>query len=346
MLTVDIVKRFTGFTLSVQFEAGDGVTALLGASGCGKSVTLRCIAGVTQPDEGSIYRDGVALFDKKRGVNLPPQRRRVGLLFQNYALFPNMTLLQNVETGLHAVRDRVERRRRARALIASFGLEGNEAQYPRALSGGQQQRAALCRILASEPETLLLDEPFAALDSHLKWRLEQEMAETLRRFSGTALIVTHDRGEAYRLSDHACVLDAGKNEPVVPTKMLFRSPRTRSAALLSGCKNIAAIERRKGRFFNVPAWGTVLKAACDIPTAARYIGVRAHHMRFGLHETENAVPVTVSAITSDLFSDVYTCMTTGGGSLRLELDKHAPGAPAAGERACVIVPADAIMLLE
>ncbi|MDO4572420.1 MAG: ATP-binding cassette domain-containing protein [Clostridia bacterium] len=346
MLSVDIRKRFAGFTLDVRFEAEDGVTALLGASGCGKSVTLRCIAGVLRPDEGTIYRDGEALFDRARGVDLPPQKRRVGLLFQNYALFPNMTLRRNIEAGLGRLPGRAARRARADELIGGFRLAGLEDRYPHELSGGQQQRAALCRILASEPKTLLLDEPFSALDNHLKWQLEREMQETLKRFSGTALLVTHDRGEAFRLSGRACVMSGGRNEPVVPTEALFADPRTRTAALLSGCKNFSAVERRGAEALFARDWGAALRAAAAVPERARWLGVRAHHLRFGAASEENAVPVVVTAVTPDLFSDAYTCVSRGGGELRVELPKAAPGAPQAGQEACVIVPRDAMMLLE
>ncbi len=343
MLTVDIVKRFAGFTLKAQFEAADGVTALLGASGCGKSVTLRCIAGVLRPDEGVIYRDGEALFDKTRRIDLPPQKRQVGLLFQSYALFPNMTLMQNIETGLRPESSRKKRRARAMELLESFQLASHSGHYPRELSGGQQQRAALCRILASEPRTLLLDEPFSALDSHLKWQLEREMADSLARFSGATLLVTHDRGEAYRLSSHACVMDAGRNEPVQDTQALFASPHSRTAALLSGCKNIAAIERLDAHRLRVPGWNAELVSAAEIPDTARWLGVRAHELRFGAAEEENALPVAVERITQDLFACIYTCRSTGGGELRLEQPKDAP-APAS--EACIVVPADAMMLLE
>ena len=154
-LLVDIEKRLDTFTLRVQFEIGHGATALLGASGCGKSVTLKCVAGIERPDEGRIVLDGRVLFDSAKRIDLTPQQRRVGYLFQNYALFPNMTLAQNIAVG---VRDRAKRKETVARLVKAFYLEGSEGKHPRQLSGGQQQRTALARILASEPEALLLDE--------------------------------------------------------------------------------------------------------------------------------------------------------------------------------------------
>ena len=169
-LSVDIHKDFGPFRLDAAFTTDSGaVTGLLGASGCGKSVTLRCIAGIETPDEGHIELDGEVLFDSAAHINLSPQRRRVGYLFQNYALFPNMTVEQNIAAG---VRDKAGRKETAERLIHAFYLEGNEHKYPRQLSGGQQQRVALARILANEPRALLLDEPFSALDSYLKWQVE------------------------------------------------------------------------------------------------------------------------------------------------------------------------------
>ena len=137
--------------------------ALLGASGCGKSVTLKCIAGIMTPDRGHIILDGETLFDSEKHINLSPQKRRVGYLFQQYALFPNMTVLQNIQCGIRPG-SRAERRRRAEEQLRRFRLEGLEKKYPAQLSGGQQQRTALARILASEPRAILLDEPFSALD--------------------------------------------------------------------------------------------------------------------------------------------------------------------------------------
>ena len=206
-LLVDIKKDFGRFRLDAAFETDSGsVMGLLGASGCGKSVTLKCVAGIEKPDEGRIVLDGRVLFDSVKRIDLTPQQRRVGYLFQNYALFPNMTLAQNIAVG---VRDRAKRKETVARLVKAFYLEGSEGKYPRQLSGGQQQRTALARILASEPEALLLDEPFSALDSYLKWQVELELAELLDTFPGPVLFVTHDRDEVHRLADRGPGLGRG-----------------------------------------------------------------------------------------------------------------------------------------
>ena len=150
-LSVDIRKRLGSFTLDVNFTAERGITSLLGASGCGKSMTLKCIAGIEKPDEGVIELDGRTLYDSAKGINLPPQARRVGYLFQNYALFPNMTVRQNILCGLNREKDRAVKQRRLREMLKMMQLEGFEERKPAQLSGGQQQRVALARILVSDP---------------------------------------------------------------------------------------------------------------------------------------------------------------------------------------------------
>lgn len=233
-LEVSVQKDLRGFSLDLSFSTGANCLGILGASGCGKSMTLQCVAGIRRPDWGRIELDGEVLFDSGRHIDLPPQRRRVGYLFQQYALFPNMTVAQNIAA---AVRDRGKRERVSSELLRRFQLERVADQRPGQLSGGQQQRAALARILASDPRTLLLDEPFSALDSYLKYQLELELMETLDQFPGTVLWVSHDRGEVFRSCQRVCVIDRGQSCPVQDLSQLFHTPGTEAAARLSGCKN-------------------------------------------------------------------------------------------------------------
>lgn len=192
-LSVDVRKRLGSFSLDVSFEVADSreICALLGPSGCGKSLTLKCVAGVLTPDEGRIVLNDRVLFDSAAGVNLPPQRRRVGYLFQQYALFPTMTVEQNIGAGAVGV-SREERVRRVAEQVRAFHLKGLERLRPAQLSGGQQQRVALARALIVEPKLCLLDEPLSNLDAALRVRMRGELKRLQRELGTTMVFVTHD----------------------------------------------------------------------------------------------------------------------------------------------------------
>ena len=321
-LSVDIQKRLGDFQLNVQFEAEQERLALLGASGCGKSVTLRCIAGILTPDEGQIVLDGVTLFDSAAKIDLPPQKRQVGYLFQQYALFPTMTVRQNIAA---AVRDRSRRQAAAAEKLRQFQLEDVAEKKPWQLSGGQQQRTALARILASEPKAILLDEPFSALDSYLKYQLELELTETLEQFPGTILWVSHDRGEAFRNCRRVCVMERGRSQPVCTLDQLFRAPDTEAAARLSGCKNYADAIPGDGTI-TLPAWGITLACGRPVPADLRRVGIRAHHVRIAAPGAENTFPCTVVRVVEDVFSSIVLLRPAGAADgaplLRMELDKE------------------------
>ncbi len=300
-ILVDIEKRFGDFTLRTAFEAGDEVLALLGASGSGKSMTLRCVAGIVKPDRGRIEVDGVTLFDSERRINLPPQQRRAGLMFQNYALFPNMTVRQNILAG--ARRDGRQRAEQAEALMERFGLAALGARYPSQISGGQQQRVALARMLISEPRVLLLDEPFSALDSHLRFRLERDMQQVMRDFGKTVLLVSHDRDEVFRLADSIVIMNNGRVEAAGAKHDIFRDPKTVAGARLTGCKFISRAEKRDGRHIYAADWGVMLALDSD---SAGYtaVGMRMHSVRFG--DGVNAVRCTVAGVIENPFD--YTIL--------------------------------------
>ena len=299
-LHVSIKKKLGTFFLDVEFENDSGVLALLGASGSGKSMTLKCIAGIETPDEGKIVLDGKTLFDSEQKINISPRRRGIGYLFQNYALFPNMTVRQNIEAGIKGIRE--QRRVVSDEKINLLYLSGLENKYPHQLSGGQQQRVALARILASSPEMILLDEPFSALDSYLQWQLEMELIDTLRQFGGMALYVSHSRDEVYRVCDNVCVINEGKSEAVAPVCELFQNPGTLSAALLSGCKNYTAIEKRGENSFAALDWGITLTSGRAISDDIKYAGIGAHHVRLASDGDEkNTVECSVARVTEELF---------------------------------------------
>ena len=267
-LIVDIEKKLGSFILRSKFETGHGTMALLGASGCGKSVTLKCIAGIMTPDKGRIVLDGETLFDSEKHIDLTPQRRQVGYLFQQYALFPNMTVLRNIQCGIRSG-SRGEKQQRASEQLRRFRLEGLEKKYPAQLSGGQQQRVALARILASEPRAILLDEPFSALDGFLKWNLEMELADFLSDFSGPILWVSHDLGECFRSCRSVCIMDNGASLPVTDMETLVHHPATQCAARLVGLRNFLPGRRCEGGV-RIDGWEMVLplQAASEQVTVA------------------------------------------------------------------------------
>ena len=321
-LSVNIKKRLGDFQLEVNFEAENEVLGLLGASGCGKSVTLRCIAGIIKPDEGHIELDGKVFFDSKKKIHLPSQDRRVGYLFQQYALFPNMTVAQNISS---AVRDKSRKAEIAAQLMQTYQLQNVASSRPAQLSGGQQQRAALARILASDPEVLLLDEPFSALDSYLKSQLEQELADTLDGFDGSVIWVSHDRDEVFRNCSRVCVLDDGKAQSVVTPNDLFFDPKTVSAAKLSGCKNIVPAKAHES-FIEIPCWNLTLTCAQPAGEGLSAVGLRAHHLGFAEDKDENAIRCCVVRTMDNVFSTIIMLRPQGSlpnsPTLRVEVKKE------------------------
>jgi len=234
---VEITKRLPGFTLDVAWTAGDGVAVLFGPSGAGKTLTLQCLAGLIHPDAGRIVVDDRVLFDAAAGVNLPPQQRRVGYVFQGYALFPHLTVAENVGFGLRD-RPRAVRDTRVADVIARLDLGGLERRRPSELSGGQRQRVALGRALAIDPALLLLDEPLSALDAPLRRALRDELRSILSGWGTAAVVVTHDFTEAYRLADRIIVYESGRVIQAAPRAELLWQPASEAVARVMGLRNV------------------------------------------------------------------------------------------------------------
>ena len=345
-LEVEIEKRFAGFTLRAQFTAQDTATAILGASGCGKSMTLRCIAGIVKPDKGRIVLDGVPLFDSEKKIDLPPQKRGVGLLFQNYALFPNMTVEQNILCGLHAEPDRAKRRAACAEMIRALRLEGLEKRLPAALSGGQQQRVALARILAAKPKILMLDEPFSALDSYLREQVEGEVGALLAAFQGPALLVTHNRDEAYRLCREMIVMDGGRVLRAGETKAVFADPRSCTAARLTGCKNILPCVKAGPHSVRLAGWEAELHLAAEVPEAVCAVGIRAHDFAPCAAGVLNALPVRVVSSGENPFDWNLICTAPGGeGRLWWKVSKATLASPEPETPQYLTVRPESVMLL-
>jgi molybdate transport system ATP-binding protein len=321
----------------------------LGNSGCGKSLTLKCIAGIEKPDRGRIVINGEIVFDSKKDINIPPQQRHVGYLFQNYALFPTMTVWKNIACVIKKPKN--ERREIADRIIKKFQLEGVKNLYPRQISGGQQQRTALARILVSQPRILMLDEPFSALDTHLKWKMEQEVSAVLSEFGGTTVFVSHNRDEVYRLSDKVVIMDNGKIETTGMKKDIFDSPQTLAAAMMTGCKNISKAERIDDFSVMATDWGIALKTAHKVPDNIKHVGVRAHHFqRTCKTENENNIfPCHIHKTIDEPFERIFVFSfevgTKTDALLQFELSKDICGEWDAN-KFVLRVPADKIMCLE
>ena len=311
-LEVHIEKKLNGFTLRSDFTAGNTATAILGASGCGKSMTLRCIAGIVKPDKGRILLDGRVLFDSEQHIDLPPQQRGVGLLFQNYALFPNMTVEQNILCGLKAEKDKAARKARCAEMLQAMRLESLAKRYPAQLSGGQQQRTALARILVGRPKILMLDEPFSALDSYLREEVEGEVGSLLAGFGGTVLLVTHNRDEAYRLCRDMIVMDGGQVLRTGGTKEVFADPQSTTAARLTGCKNILPCTPLDSHTVRLDGWDTTLRLVLPVPAGCTAVGIRAHDFTPCAADAPNAIPVKAVSTSENPFDWNLICTSPEG----------------------------------
>jgi molybdate transport system ATP-binding protein len=296
-LQVSIKKNFKNFHLDVTFDADKEVFAILGASGCGKSMTLKYIAGIETPDEGYIILNDRVLYDSEKKINLPPRKRNVGYMFQDYALFPNMTVRQNVMAGMGRKPDK----NKVNEYLVKFHIKELADRYPGQLSGGQKQRVAMARLVAQEPEVILLDEPFSALDSYLKWELEQEMKAILTEVGKTTLFVSHNRDEVYRLSKTVGCINEGRMEVVEPVKEFFQNPKTKTAAILSGCKNISAAQILDQHHILATDWKIKLYIERSIPENINYVGIRAHYFSTEAGKGENCFPVTDAQVLEDPF---------------------------------------------
>ncbi|MDR0888762.1 MAG: ATP-binding cassette domain-containing protein [Coriobacteriales bacterium] len=279
-ISVDIKKKFPEFTLEVAFDAGEETLGFLGASGCGKSLTLRCIAGLETPDEGRIVVNGKTFFSSGEHINLKARERKTALLFQNYMLFPNLTVADNIAAALPRSTSNAEKHAIVKEQLQRFHLEGYGRRYPSHLSGGQQQRIAIARMLVANPEILMLDEPFSALDSHLKGALEQDMLDLFDTFDGTILYVSHDIDEAFRFCDRIAVVDNGHIQQTDKTPLIVSAPRTLATLRISGVKNISPVRKVGTHTVKALAWGIELDCGREVPNDVSYMGVRASYLSF------------------------------------------------------------------
>lgn len=283
MLDVKIQKSYPSFDLDISFQAEPGVTGILGPSGCGKSMTLQSLAGIIRPDRGKISMDKQTWFDNSDRTFWKPQKRKVGYLFQNYALFPHLTVEQNIAYGLkglpkHEIDERVKR------WLGIIQLDSFKSRYPGKLSGGQQQRVALARSMITEPQLLLLDEPFSALDQHISHTLEEDLRQLIDEvFHGVVLLVTHNIEEAYRMCDSIMLLNNGEVIQKGARKEILQQPRTKKSAEIVGCENVVAIKSVKKLLKGIEVVfgdrdNTLICGNLDVNVVPSYIGIHNHHL--------------------------------------------------------------------
>lgn len=313
-----LIKKDLGpFKLNIAFQSDSRRIGILGASGCGKSLTLKSIAGIERPDEGRIVINGKALFDSSERMNLKPQLRKVGYLFQNYALFPTMTVEQNIAAGLTGKKGQIMHQ--VREMVERFHLNGLEKRLPGELSGGQQQRVALARMLVCEPEVILLDEPFSALDVYLRDQMQRELMQMLETYPGIVILVSHSRDEVYRMSEEMLVLEQGQIAGQGNTKQLFDEPGNMTIARLTGCKNIAKVRPVDSGIY-VEDWDMELPVRERAGANIQAVAIRAH--QFCVRKTEEneclVFPVLEPVVTEDLFEYNISFRTSTHASGRVD----------------------------
>lgn len=286
-LYVDIKKKLNDFTLNVSFQCNNYILGILGESGSGKSMTLRCIAGLVKPDAGKIVLNGRTVFDSDAKINVPIKDRKIGFLFQNYALFPHMNVEKNIGYALSDCSSS-ERKRIIDEMLNMMQIENLRKRYPHEISGGQQQRVALARALAVNPEALLLDEPFSALDNHLRSIMINQMTTTLSKYNGVTLFVTHNLEEAYALCDNIMIISDGKKAGEGNKKDIFKNPPSLASAKLTGCRNISRVTLLSPGIIKALDWNCQIKLPEAVSKNITHIGIRAHHIRLAKIEDENS----------------------------------------------------------
>jgi molybdate transport system ATP-binding protein len=306
MLKASIRKGFRDFNLNADFFAENGITGIIGPSGSGKSVSLQCIAGLQTPDSGEIMLDDQALYHSENGINIKTRDRRIGYVFQNYALFPHLTVKQNIAFGLKG-KTNAEIKDKVADMIAKAHLTGYENYYPNQISGGQQQRVALARTLVTEPDLILLDEPFSALDHHVKHVLMQELLRIIKdNFSGVVLLVTHNMEEAFMLCDrvllynNGTIIQSGRKEEV------FNKPKNVMAAKIMGCKNILPIKsiRISDNFIECMVNGIrLILTKRSYSKQYRHLGIYAENLTFvdKLQQAENVFEYRITDVVKGIY---------------------------------------------
>ncbi len=303
-LEVRLEQSYQNFQLDMDLKTSSSRVGILGASGAGKSMTLKMLAGILTPKKGRILFGDRLLLDTRKKINIKPQKRKIGYMFQNYALFPSMTVEENIGAGIPG--KSTGRKEIIRQMVDRFHLSGLEDQLPWELSGGQQQRVAMARILASSPDMILLDEPFSALDVHLRDRMQRELLNQLKDYPGTVFMVSHNRDEIYRFSQEILILDRGKIVSQGSRKEVFARPATRTAAAMTGCKNFSSVSRLDDHRLRADSWGVEIRTENKLPENLQFIGYRAHQfIPVWGEQKENCIPFILDRIDQLPFEENY-----------------------------------------
>lgn len=309
----DIKKKLRNFELDVRFESDRKWIGILGESGSGKSMSLKCIAGLEKPDSGFISIHGNTVYDGKKGMDVSPQKRGTGYLFQNYALFPKMTVSENILAVSRGKRN--DRQKTLIQMLDIFNLKEIKDKYPFEISGGQQQKAALARIMASEPDVILLDEPFSAIDMYQKDRLMRELKLMLKDFEGTIILVSHSRDEIYAFCEELVIIEDGHVICSGDVKTIFKKPLWKSAARLTGCKNITRAEYKDNGTVYLPEWDVLLNGEHSYIDDVGYIGYRAHDfIPVWGERKENCIKAEIVYVTEQPFERLYFIKPAAEGS--------------------------------
>ena len=343
MIEAKIEKALQSITLNIDLEADVKKIGLLGASGCGKSMTLKCIAGIEKPDRGRIVLNGRVLFDSVKGINLPVQERKVGYLFQNYALFPNMTAQDNVCAGIREG-TRKKKLEKTGQMLEKMGLYEDRKKLPEKLSGGQKQRVALARILVNQPELLLLDEPFSALDRELRLCLEEELRDTIADFQKPIMFVSHDKDEMYRMVEDVAIIHDGEIISYADKKTIYNKPTSVRAATAIGCENISAVRRVSDERIYAAEWGVELRLDAPVREIG-HVGIHAENILIGNFENSGSFEV-VSMIENPASQILFVKSRNGENPAKLRIERKTDDTTyAIGDEVTLSFPADQLVLI-